>query len=488
MTDVQNGKDSLMASTIPDARQPLRVLVAIASYGVGNDDYLRRLIVEYRSMPFQIDILVLSNINKHVADGVDVVVGLPNKNPWSLPFAHKKIFVEKIDNYDLFIYSEDDILITENNVRAFLDVNSVLNENEIPGFLRFEVDSGGNLNYPDAHWRYHWDPATVTNRGAFTLAKFTNEHAACYLITQAQLRKAIKSGGFDVEPHEKEYDLLCTAATDPYTQCGLTKLIPVSHLDAFIVHHMSNKYVAKMGVDEAEFERQIAELVRIADEKKEVTPLVETKTNIFHGLYSKDYYEPEHQAVISLASEYAQSALSIGCGQGATEIALTRVGLSVAAVPLDPVICRRAAEAGVEIIEGDLRSARQRLEGRRFDCLLLLNVLHLIRDPAEALSAFSALLSPSAPVIIASPNMLSLPSIARQIRNGRIETPGGFERSGAHFAGRSSIAKWCEKAGLNVVKTIGLLHPRVEAFDGMVPAPARLALSSEIIVVARRAG
>src|SRR6478752_2416186 len=99
--------------------QKLRILVAIASYGRSNDRYLERIIQEYRSMPFAIDILLVSNIDKS-GPGTECLVGLPTKNPWSLPFAHKKLFADRRDRYDLFVYSEDDILITEGNLRAWL--------------------------------------------------------------------------------------------------------------------------------------------------------------------------------------------------------------------------------------------------------------------------------------------------------------------------------------------------------------------------------
>ncbi len=226
-----------------------RILVAIASYGSGNDSFLRRMISEFRSMSFDIDIVIISNIEKYIDHQIKIVVGLPNKNPWSLPFAHKKLFVNKLEDYDLFIYAEDDILITEANVRAFLDATRVLREDEVAGFFRVEKGPDGMVSYPEAHSHHHWVTTSVRKRGVYTLAEFTNEHAACYMLTQAQLRKAINSGGFDVAPHEEKYDLLCTAATDPYTQCGLTKLIPVSHIDDFTVHHMSNKYVGRIGVD-----------------------------------------------------------------------------------------------------------------------------------------------------------------------------------------------------------------------------------------------
>ena len=239
-----------MDSAIFHPHPRLRVLVAVASYGTSNDHYLLRLVEEYRTMPFDVDIVVLSNLNKQIAPDVEVLVGLPNKNPWSLPFAHKKLFVDRLERYDLFVYSEDDILITENNLRAFLAASAAFRQDELPGFLRIEYGTNGAVNYPDVDWYFHWDPTSIGTRGRYTVARFTNEHAACYVLKRDQLRQAIRSGGFLVKPHEWKYDLLCTAATDPYTQCGFTKLIPISHLDEFTVHHLSNKYVGKVGVSE----------------------------------------------------------------------------------------------------------------------------------------------------------------------------------------------------------------------------------------------
>lgn len=64
------------------------ILVAIANYGTGNRQHLERLISAYRAMRARVDIVVLSNIPKDLGTGVEVRVGLPSPNPWSLPFAH----------------------------------------------------------------------------------------------------------------------------------------------------------------------------------------------------------------------------------------------------------------------------------------------------------------------------------------------------------------------------------------------------------------
>jgi len=117
-----------LSRTVPD--HP-RVLVAIANYGEGNRRYLDQLLAEYRAMPFPVDVVVLSNIPKDLGDDVEVKVGLPGKDPWSLPFGHKQLFADRIEQYDAFIYSEDDILVTENNIRAFLEVTPKLEDDEI---------------------------------------------------------------------------------------------------------------------------------------------------------------------------------------------------------------------------------------------------------------------------------------------------------------------------------------------------------------------
>jgi 2-polyprenyl-3-methyl-5-hydroxy-6-metoxy-1,4-benzoquinol methylase len=469
-----------------NSARTLRVLVAIASYGTSNDRYLEQVIREYTSMAFTIDIVVLSNIQKRLGSRIECRVGLPAKDPWSLPFGHKKVFNERRDDYDIFIYSEDDILITERSLRAWMEVNAALADDEVPGFLRVEFGPWGHFNFPDAHAHFHWDPSSVRRRGQFTLACFTNEHAACYVLTRAQLNKAIKSGGFDVPPHQGKYDLLCTAATDVYTQCGLEKLIPISHIDDFTVHHMSNKYVGRMGLDGTEFGKQIEELLRIERAAKRSTILIDTETKLWRGLYSKDYYEPVQPEVVSLIPTSVRRVLSIGCGLGATEISLAKSGLSVTAVPLDTVISCGAAQAGVEIIEGDFQSAGSLLRGRRFDCLLLLNLLHLAPDPGGLLSLYSELLSPAAPIIIQSPNMSNLPAIWRQIRDRRMAIPLGYERSGAHFSSWGRVQNWCRRAGLNIERAVEVLHRRVQAYNSMIPALAKRAFTSDIIAVARR--
>src|SRR5213075_3286311 len=129
----------------------LRALVTIASYGQKNIGYLKQVIQGYREMDLDVTVVVLSEAPKDLGEGVEVAVGLPSRNPWSLPFAHKKVFARNLDGFDLFIYSEDDVEVTEKNINAFLRVTPTLKNSEIAGFMRYETDGSGTQVLTDVH-------------------------------------------------------------------------------------------------------------------------------------------------------------------------------------------------------------------------------------------------------------------------------------------------------------------------------------------------
>jgi hypothetical protein len=213
-------------------------------------------------MSYKVDIVVHSDRPKEVPDRVLVVVGLPTEDSFSLPFAHKQLFAEQKDRYDLFIYSEDDILIQEDNVAAFLDVTKVLPSHEITGFFRYEMDEKRKVIYVDAHPPFGWDPHSVCTIDGYTFASFSNLHSGCYALTRQHLQKAIRSGGYLVPPHQTWYETRESAATDPYTQCGFTKRICISHLDNFLVHHLPNNYVGVLGTEQDTFQKLLDSLSR----------------------------------------------------------------------------------------------------------------------------------------------------------------------------------------------------------------------------------
>jgi SAM-dependent methyltransferase len=464
----------------------MTILVTITSFGSANDQYLERLIEEYRSMPHQVDIVVLSNVHKELPPGVELVVGLPTRDPWSLPFAHKKVLASRVDRYDLFIYSENDILITERNIQAFLEATAVLADDEIAGFLRTETHAEGTKYYPDVHQSYHWDPASVVQRGAKTFAYFSCEHAACYVLTRLQLQRAIASGGFSVEPHQGKYDLACSAATDPYTQCGLKKLICVSDLDGFLVPHLSNKYGGTdYALMQGDFDRQIEALREIEKGAHPQTQLLADEQPLTRCKWFKNYYEPARDEIVAAVPPQARSVLSVGCGWGSLEARLVQRGLRVVGVPLDSVISACAEARGVRTVSPDFEAAWRELAGQQFDSVLISNILHLVPDPMAVLRECSKLLSDGGQIILVVPNFNYLKVFWRRMRGlPGYSNLGNYGEAGVHLTTHRVVQKWLEASGLIMEPVIEVAPRRAAAISRLLPT-AGLYLASDLIVIGR---
>ena len=433
----------------------MKILVAIANYGLKNQAYLQKLIDEYKSMNYSVDIVVLSNIPKELDPDIEVIVGLPAKNPWSLPFTHKRIFAERSRDYDLFIYSEDDILVKQKNIEAFLRVQAILPDDEIAGFLRYEenpIDPTLPVSMPDIHAYYHWLPNSVKSYGENVFAFFSNEHSACYILTRKQLHKAIESGGYLVNPHEGRYDMLCTAATDPYTQCGFTKVICISQIQDFLVHHLSNVYVGKTGIESSEFELQLNALLATNNNSRSRDTLFQTQTLLNTAKWDKLYYETCSNDVLELIPTHSKNVLSVGCGWGATEVELIKRGMRVVGIPLDSVIVESLKSRGIEVVYPDFDRANDVLKKEKFDCILFNNVLQYLSEPVKILKEYIKLLEKEGHVVVNIPNFKYAKYLYEILKKEELhKLKDGFDKTNLHRTVPKLVNKWFVQSGLKVV-------------------------------------
>jgi SAM-dependent methyltransferase len=429
----------------------MKVLVAIPSYGTRNQPYLERLLGEYRAMKHDVHVVVLSDIPRVLGPKAEVVVGLPTGDPWSLPFAHKQIFADRAGDYDLFIYSEDDTLIQARHVEAFLEATEVLPATQIAGFLRYEEDAAGRRYCCTIHSVFHWVPASAASAGPWVFARLTNDHAASYILTREQLKRAIASGGFLVGPHAGRYDMLCSAATDPYTQCGFTKVICISRLDDFLLHHLPNRYVGKMGLPFDELRAQVDALQRCGREGEAHRELFSTAARLDTVAWDKQYYDAPRDNVLENVPREARQVLSVGCGAGATEAVLIERGARVVGIPLDAIVAESARIRGVQLTPPDFPLAFQRLSGARFDCILMIHVLQYVPEPRQLLRTCAQYLVDKGKMVLVIPNFRSLAYRLKGTGDRRLWTADDpFREIGIHRTTAQMVGRWVVDSSLRV--------------------------------------
>lgn len=431
----------------------LKILVTIANHGFGNRQYLDQLLSTYKNMPLEITLVVLSNIPKDLGPDVEVVVGTPSSNPWSLPFAHRKIFRERINEYDFFLYSEDDTLLSWSTMEAFIQSTQQLHHNEIAGFLRTEESNNGQIFYSSCHSFFHWIPSSVRERGGKLWAKYSNEHSACFIASQQQLKQAIASGGFDENPHEGRHDMLCSAATDIYIQCGLERLICIDKLNDFILRHLPNKYIGKMGLPENEMRWQIDALKQVYEKMLSPYEVLNPETKL-PGCHGSKHYREKPDKIINnlLESESPKRILVWGSGDGVFEDSLKEFGHSISVYPLDAVVGQSCQKRGLSVLSPELMLSA--IKNNLYDFIILRDILHLIENPQNLLADIKRFLFPSGGIIIRVPNFHDIGMIKHRLSDQRFRIPWTKDCIGALPLTPKELKQMVRSAGFNKLKLL----------------------------------
>jgi SAM-dependent methyltransferase len=429
----------------------IKTLVAIANFGLKNTKYLEKLLKAYRSMiNYEVHIVVLSDIPKIFGPDVEVRVGLPDRDPWSLPFGYKELFASQVECYDLFIYSEDDTLIEEFNIDAFLEVSKMLPEKYIAGFLRYEISPEGTKYYSTIHGHFYWDPNSVQKIGEYIFAHYTNDHSACFILTRQQLKKAIASGGFLLPPRKGRYDMLVTAATDPYTQCGMKKVVCISHLNQFSLPHLPNKYTSLMGLPAVEMEWQLDALRKIyaGELPKDAMANPETKFPLAFG--SKSLREDPDPILSELIADVNGLILVWGAGDGKAEHGLCRPDRRVGVVAVNAVMAECCRRRGLLVL-GAGRTLRTGPETAA-DAVVIVDILHLVDDPAKELAELREWLKSSGRLVIRVPNFRDVRMIRRRWENPDYRLPLTREATGVTAFKTDQLASILSKAGFGNIQ------------------------------------
>jgi len=243
--------------------------------------------------------------------------------------------------------------------------------------------------------------------------------------------------------------MLETAATDPYTRCGFTKVINISRIEDFLLPHLPNKYIGVLGTAYPAFMASIGALKQIAAGKRPATSALPNRQLPGMPPWLKSFYEPCSQELINLVPKEARSILSLGIGTGATESELARRNYEVTAIPLDSVICAPAEAAGVKTVHGELTQGLSTLRGRRFDCVLVRSLLYLQENPEALVRSATALLADGGRLLIREPNFGNVQTYGgRLLKTRRHQAAGSYKECGITPVTTGRVRRWLRSAGL----------------------------------------
>ena len=221
----------------------MEVLAVLVNYGTEQLNYLQQVVTELKSFKkYNVTVVVHSNIPLDEIKGIDQTVVLELDNYQLLPMTCRQMIDQNADNFDLFIWSENDHLWKEHHVDRYLEYTKILPEDRIAGLIQYEEDHTGRY-YPAYHAHYDWNYNSVEEFSGKKFAHFTNVHQASFILTKEQLTKIRAEKDFTQFFSNDHYSVKCKTNTDIYQYAGMKKVICISDFEDNLIHHLPNIYI-----------------------------------------------------------------------------------------------------------------------------------------------------------------------------------------------------------------------------------------------------
>lgn len=169
-----------------------------------------------------------NNISISVHDKLD--------HPYHLTWMHRKHFVDNIDNYDWFMYLEDDMDVPYENFKEYTDNFDMLWEQKcVPSFVRVEKFEGKEFN-PDNTSHQHPLFITINKKTFVTLG---NPYHAFWIMPQKELKDTMLTNFVRVDTSRE------TAASYPMWELGEKPLVMIEGKQVSPLcysYHITNNY------------------------------------------------------------------------------------------------------------------------------------------------------------------------------------------------------------------------------------------------------
>lgn len=242
------------------------VLAVLVNYGDEQLSYLEQVVRELKNFKkYKVSIIVNSNIPLNIEE-IDQVNVIKLHDYEFLPITCRQVIWDHKDDFNLFLFGENDHLFKEHHLDKHLEYISILPKDRITGLIQYEENEIGRY-YPAYHAHYDWDYNSVEEYDGKKFAHFTNIHQATFILTKDQLFDIGEKHDFTQFFGPSSYSVKCKVNTDIYQFCDMKKMICISEFEDNIIHHLPNIYIegergrVKLGNFEDEMKNSINKML-----------------------------------------------------------------------------------------------------------------------------------------------------------------------------------------------------------------------------------
>lgn len=234
----------------------MKITKHISFYFIHNRiDYINKIIDETNKYYYTTDIYIHTNntclqenmFNKYTNGYIKIIYHeLANINPFYLTWKCRDLLQQQKDEYDIFMYIEDDILVPYKAIKYWLEYNEKLIEkNYNLGFVRIEVEN--NIEYITDLYAEKID--TIINLDEKTYGvNNKNPYCAFWIYNKKEFNNFVNSIYYDIN-HISGYGIREQSAVGLHgvnTKWYKNTLIPIINnklIDNCKIYHMPNNYV-----------------------------------------------------------------------------------------------------------------------------------------------------------------------------------------------------------------------------------------------------
>jgi 2-polyprenyl-3-methyl-5-hydroxy-6-metoxy-1,4-benzoquinol methylase len=265
----------------------------------------------------------------------------------------------------------------------------------------------------------------------------------------------------------------------------LTKVICISHLEDFILHHLPNVYLERLGCSESDFQLQVNTLLEIAGSERTAEALFQTEKPKPFEKWNKSYYELCSKEILDLVPTGAKKVLSVGSGVGLAETQLAALGLDITCIPLDSIVSACTKAKGFRMSPSNFPRAFDFLAQDKFDCILLLRIIQHLREPTHILYKLQNLLEPHGIMIITAPNFNYYPTWVNTLGfRCKWWWSVKFDRSGLHFTTIRNLKRWIINSNMKVRNVLFQNRKKKKFRNKEFTIPVKGISAKEIILTA----